>query len=324
MTATSMASTTSTRTTTTDPATAYRAAERALLSDLGVVGKERFIELKDPAMRLRVVEWGEGPPLLHIHGGGAFGALHAPLAAALPGRRHILLDRPGFGLSERAPLLPHIRTHSVAMLHGLLDALGLEQVDVSGNSLGGAMALWLALDERGAKRVKSIGFVGGIAMVGEIPSPFFFRLMATPVVGDLFLALEPPSMKQVRSFYARFGHPPDTLHLAMLDMLLQSELFGHFNLAWKDVIRATNSFRGFLPGVEIMNGELANVRCQVAFAWDRGDPMVPEAVGRNVAGILGAPFTLVGDGHCPWLNDAGGVATAIEPVLTPVREILVI
>src|SRR5690606_19604496 len=111
---------------TTDPSSSYRDAERSLFVDLGLAGRERTVRLADGGARVRVVEIGEGPVALHVHGGGAFGALHAPLVAALPGRRHILLDRPGFGLSERAQVAPDFRGRSVRMLTSILDALELD------------------------------------------------------------------------------------------------------------------------------------------------------------------------------------------------------
>src|SRR5689334_19835632 len=128
-----------------DPVSSLRDAERRLFDAHHLEVRERFLELPAPRMRARVLEAGEGPPLLHVHGGGAFGALMAPLAAAIPGRRHLMIDRPGFGLSDLVPIGPSLRAHAVQFLDSILGALGLDSVDVVANSMGGLWSLWLAL-----------------------------------------------------------------------------------------------------------------------------------------------------------------------------------
>ncbi len=50
---------------------------------------------------MRVLEVGEGVPVLFVHGASSGGSSWAPLVACLSGFRCILLDRPGFGLSPR-------------------------------------------------------------------------------------------------------------------------------------------------------------------------------------------------------------------------------
>jgi pimeloyl-[acyl-carrier protein] methyl ester esterase len=267
-------------------------------------------------MRMRVLETGEGPEVLHVHGGGGFGSLHVPLAAALPGRRHILIDRPGFGLSERVDLGvgPEFRARSVELLSSVLDALGLASVDVVANSIGGAMSLWLALDRPG--RARSLGLVGAPAMVGAAAVPLPLRLLAAPVIGPLLMKLEPPSESQVRALWKRFGHDASSLHPTVLDVTLAAERLPHYARAWSEVLRDTISLAGTRPGLELSNGDLQRLNVPIAFAWGASDPMVGASVGRRVAAALpGARFVVAGAGHAPWLDDAPAVARAIEPVL---------
>ena len=96
---------------------------------------------------MRVLESGDGPPLLLVHGSGMAASTWAPLMARLPGRRLIAVDLPGFGLSDPLDYGGRsLREHAVAQLTSLLDALGLERVPIVGTSLGAMWALCLALD----------------------------------------------------------------------------------------------------------------------------------------------------------------------------------
>jgi 2-succinyl-6-hydroxy-2,4-cyclohexadiene-1-carboxylate synthase len=97
-------------------------------------------------MRLAYERWGgDGPPLLLLHGFTGsrtnFAHLRALLAAAAD---VIAVDLPGHGESPF-----HFDTtfaSTLTALLALLDALGLEQVDVAGYSLGARVALGLAVE----------------------------------------------------------------------------------------------------------------------------------------------------------------------------------
>jgi pimeloyl-ACP methyl ester carboxylesterase len=90
---------------------------------------------------LSLLEYGEGPNLLYLHGSGDQGGLlpvHRDLGAHL---RVLRPDLPGFGDSDDLP--PGARVHDVALLvAGLLDELRIDDTTVFGSSLGG----WVAAD----------------------------------------------------------------------------------------------------------------------------------------------------------------------------------
>jgi 2-hydroxy-6-oxonona-2,4-dienedioate hydrolase len=78
----------------------YRAAEQRLWTHFRVKPTERFLTLQRPRARVRLIEVGEGNPLLFLHGGPNAGSTWAPLATHLQNFRCLILDRPGCGLSE--------------------------------------------------------------------------------------------------------------------------------------------------------------------------------------------------------------------------------
>jgi pimeloyl-ACP methyl ester carboxylesterase len=124
---------------------ALQEAERRLFDRFGVAVGSRDVWLADPPLRVRVLDSGTGPPLILIHGSGMTAATWAPLMPHPSGRRLLALDLPGFGLSDPYDYGGRpLRSHAVAQLHSLLDALELEQADIVGTSLGGMWALNLA------------------------------------------------------------------------------------------------------------------------------------------------------------------------------------
>jgi len=94
-------------------------------------------------LRLRVGRHGAGPPLLLITGIGAHLDMWAPFARHAGERELIAFDPPGAGLSQR-PRMPLRMTGLARVVTELLDALGLERVDVLGYSFGGGLAQELA------------------------------------------------------------------------------------------------------------------------------------------------------------------------------------
>lgn len=127
---------------------------------------------------------GDGPPVVLLHGSGPgvtgwanFGANLPVLSARL---RCLVVDQPGFGASARPEAYDrnYLRYAAEAVV-GLLDALGLEQVALVGNSMGGDVAVMVALEH--PQRVSRLLLNGpggtGATILGPSPSEGIARLM---------------------------------------------------------------------------------------------------------------------------------------------------
>lgn len=113
---------------------------------------------------------GRGFPVLMIHGSGPGVSAYANWRLAMPvlaqTRRVIAPDMVGFGFSERPPGMNYTMDAWIKQAVGLLDALDLPQVDLVGNSFGGALSLALAI--RHPQRVRRLVLMGAAGVNFEI------------------------------------------------------------------------------------------------------------------------------------------------------------
>ena len=109
----------------------------------------KFIEID--GNRIHYVEAGEGRPIVFIHGLGAqFHQFRHPLFGRLADSyRLVALDRPGSGYSVRAPAPARASASRRASSSRFIDRLGLEKPLLVGHSLGGMVALAIAIEHPG-------------------------------------------------------------------------------------------------------------------------------------------------------------------------------
>ena len=92
---------------------------------------------------------GAGLPLVMLHGGGPGASSWSNFGPALPhfaaNFRTLLVDQPGFGSSDKPPVVGNFYRHSADHVVRMLDELGVDRVHLLGNSLGGGTAVRLAL-----------------------------------------------------------------------------------------------------------------------------------------------------------------------------------
>ncbi len=131
-------------------------------------------------LRLRVSIRGSGQPLLLVTGLGAGLDLAAPFEHALCGHgfQIISFDAPGMGQSTRYRRPRRMPGFARTVEH-LLTALGREQADVLGVSLGGAVAQQLA--HQAPSRVRRLVLAATAPGLGGVPGdPRVLRHLITP------------------------------------------------------------------------------------------------------------------------------------------------
>src|SRR4029453_1513148 len=111
-------------------------------------------------LRLHYVVEGRGPAVIFVHGLGGFAESWRHNGRPLANRATVFsVDLPGFGQSAK-PRTNYRLGYFANALRGFMDALGLAQASLVGHSLGGAVAITLALMH--PSRVERLALVGGI------------------------------------------------------------------------------------------------------------------------------------------------------------------
>ena len=154
-------------------------AEQHLFAQYGLDCRVHFVEMKVPNLRVRVLEIGEGQPLLMIPGGTGEACFFAGLMAELKGYRILAVNRPGGGLSDGIdPRQVDLRQLAVKTIQSVMDAFGLDRVSMVCNSIGGLWGFWFALDY--PERVSRLVQLGCPALTLTASLPFFVRLLGVP------------------------------------------------------------------------------------------------------------------------------------------------
>lgn len=121
-------------------------------------------------IRTNYHDMGSGFPVLLIHGSGPGVSAWANWRLVMPKLaekcRVIAPDMVGFGFTERPQGYTYSMDNWVQHALGLLDALGLDKVDLVGNSFGGALSL--ALTIRHPHRVRRLVLMGSAGVHFEI------------------------------------------------------------------------------------------------------------------------------------------------------------
>ena len=294
----------------------YREAERHLFDAYGLEPSERFIELDEPRVRLRILEVGSGDPVIFVPGTGGTGPYWAPLLRELPGNRRILVDRPGWGLSTPVDYRGRdFGRLTAGILRGALDALGLDRVHLVGASIGSLWTMWLSRYE--PQRVRRLVHLGGSPSV-HIPVPKFVKLLSSPI-GALIVRM-PMSPKMLHSQLEAIGHGP-SLAEGKLDRFLPWRLeFANATASMVHERAMTQALRkgdGWQPGFVPTEAELSTFTHPVRMVFGSADPTGSVDLWRTFTAALphGELEVVEGAGHMPWWDEPGAVGRSVREFL---------
>ncbi|HEU4327824.1 MAG TPA: alpha/beta fold hydrolase [Roseiflexaceae bacterium] len=234
-------------------------------------------------------ERGAGPALLCIHGAGGAHRHWGFVLRDLSGVARVLaLDLPGHGRSA-LPGRTEIGAYGAALL-ALMDALGLERAALAGHSMGGAVALWVAL--HAPSRVSALGLVG----TGG-------RLRVNPALLETLEQDPPAAVRRI----VEWSYPPGT----PADLRARAEA---------DYARCDPAvFRGDLLACDRfdLSARLGEICIPAAVVVGEADRMTPPKYAQALqAAIPGAQLTLLPNtGHMAPLEQPAAVSAALRHVL---------
>jgi pimeloyl-ACP methyl ester carboxylesterase len=234
---------------------------------------------------VEVLEGGAGQPLVFLHGGSMIGG--AGFLEPLTGRFGVFAPfLPGYGRTDLDPPVEG-RDAVVEHLADVLDALGLDRVELVGHSLGGWRAVWFAA--RHPERVTRL--VLGAPLGQQVPGhPITNMLEITPAERHDVLTYD----EDIKASWLPTG--PDPAFAAAREL-------------------EQRSMARFGPGPfdPALSEAVAAVKAPALLLWGEEDRLIPVAHARAWADALPQArlVTYPGAGHLVFHERPGAVAEII-------------
>jgi pimeloyl-ACP methyl ester carboxylesterase len=236
--------------------------------------------------RTRVIEAGDGPPLLLLHGIGGHAEAYARNVARLgAGFRTMAIDFLWHGYSSKPPYVDgeDIPAYAGQVLD-LLDSEGIERAHVEGESLGGWVGLYLALhhpdriDGLVLNTTAGIRFAPGVVeeRTKEGREALAARSMA---------AITDPTRETIRKRLEWLMATPDRV----TDELVELRWTLYSDPAIQASLRSVflDAFAGEgAPRKTIDESELAAVGARTLVLWTDHNPGTGPDVGRRIASLI--------------------------------------
>ena len=280
----------------------YREAEARYWREVaGALPTERVVRLGGLGTDVRLLESGQGPPLLFIHGGPNAGSTWAPLVGELSGFRCILVDRPGCGLSPPAKDAPEqVRRFMADLVAALLAEVEPSPVGLVASSFGSFAVLAHAVAH--PENVPPTVHLGCPGLVPGSKTPLRFLLQALPGLRSVFLRIEPPNLKTAKEAFRRIGHAK-----AMDAGSIPEAAFDWYAALLEHTCTRENDLALFgrvRPKDALPPTELGRIRSPMSFFWGADDTFGGTGTARALVEMIpGAVLEMLDDaGHLPWMD----------------------
>ncbi len=255
---------------------------------------------------------GSGSPLVLIHGLGSSAAVEfyfnlEPLAA---NHRVLAIDLPGFGHSDK-PVLDYTIEVFVRAVRDLMACEKLDRAAVMGVSLGGRVALGLALEA--PETVDRLILVDALG-VGAPRRVLAYRILLTRGLGELTLSgtaralrrMKPATIRRFWGWYLRRPKSVDTIlsdqRIADHGVLLSTP---EYRAAYLSALRSIARMRDLRDGVTLQD-RLKELPMPTLLVWGRHDHIFPATHAE--AALLQLP-----NGRAEIFEDSGHTPQMEEP-----------
>jgi len=262
-------------------------------------------------VKIHYLRGGQGPPLLLVHGLGSSAAVefYYNLEALAAHHQVFAVDLPGFGQSDKPPLEYTIGLF-VRVLRDFMTSLKLERSALMGVSMGGRVALGLALDA--PESVDRLVLVDALG-VGQPRPVLAYRLLLTRGLGEFTLsgtarALRRMDPRTIRRFWGWYLRRPGSVDTILSDdrinnhsLLLSTPAY---RAAYLSALRSIAGTRRLRDGV-VVEERLAELAMPTLLIWGRQDHIFPashaEAASRRIKGAQLEIFEQ--SGHTPQMEE---------------------
>jgi 2-hydroxymuconate-semialdehyde hydrolase len=258
-----------------------------------------YVDVRGTRIRYHETGSPSDPPVVLLHGIGRSLEDWSLQHSRLPGHRVISLDLPGFGLSQRRPAPATLVSFAEAMW-GALDALAIPApVHLMGNSLGGAVAMQMLVDEPG--RVSTLTLVNSAGFGREVT--FALRMLGIPGLGrPLLTRIDPRAARRIeRSLFADRALVTDERVAFAVKAARQPD----FAATYLEIAKALGGLRGIAPRWRSeLIGRVARHRIPTLIVWGERDLILPAThlAAARAALPHAQSHLFAGTGHMPQIE----------------------
>jgi len=262
-------------------------------------------------LQVHQVQGGHGTPVLFIHGLGSSGYMEWRFNLESTAVRHRVFapDLPGYGRTEK----PHVRYtigYFARFIEHYMEGRGLKDAAIVGASLGGRIALEIALERPQLARRLVLVNALGLGRPQPKMAQMAYGLVTVPHVGEAVMrftrgALRRASPRTIRRVAGRFAGSTSDLETLMDDTYLDDlrEMYEtpDFHSAYLSTVRALIHPRALLGGQHDVSRRLGELKMPVQLIWGADDPLFPVAHATRAHGLIPDCRLAVieGAGHTP-------------------------
>jgi pimeloyl-ACP methyl ester carboxylesterase len=279
---------------------------------------ERRINVSGVVRRGLPIEYltaGEGPPLILLHGVADSAYTWQWVIPALARTHRVYAPSlPGFGNSAK-PDVDYTPAFFTTFVSKFMNTLNLERASVVGNSLGGLIAMRLALAQ--PMRVSSLGIVDSAGLGRDIT--LLMRLLTLPGIGRMVTIWNKTAIGAWQWAFLvsalLFAHPTDAPKTWVRELSWMARLPGYLD-ATVATVRGGGTLKGQRED-EILLDLLPSLTMPTLVVWGDRDRVVP--VRHAYAAMENLPngyLSLFPDcGHLPHIERAEQFAKVLQRFL---------
>ncbi|ACZ87564.1 alpha/beta fold hydrolase [Streptosporangium roseum] len=258
-----------------------------------------------------VIDTGEpasgssAPPLLLLHGSGpgvtALANWRPIIPAFAASRRVIAPDQLGFGGTATGEARTYGRASWTRHALALLDELGIDRIDIIGNSMGGAIALSLAAARPYLSR--RIVLMGSMGIAMPLPDGL-----------DGVWRYE-PSIEESRRVIGLFAHNRDLITDDLVQMRYEASIRPAVRDSWQAMFPPPR--QRWVDDLALTGAELNAINQPVLLVHGRDDKVVPWSSSAALLDLLpdSRLHVLGGCGHWTMIERTTDFLAVVEPFL---------
>lgn len=238
------------------------------------IARERFLDADGVPVFIR--EYGEGEPVVLLHGFPQTGRCWHEVATRLAEHHHVIVpDLPGYGRSGR-PTAYDARTLARTLV-GAFDAAGLEQVPVVGHDWGGALTYRLALDH--PQRVPKIAVINSPFRSLDLKRGWHMLFFNLPIVPEVLFGVAGGRIIDLlldAGAARKDAFTPEAraeYHEAYASLERQRSAFAYYRTMTRQIIARALPLPGGKP-----SGEPKRIEQPTLLIWGMKDPVMPPSV----------------------------------------------